>query len=91
LWQSGQDGITALQFKRAHAVGLGQRSGVGVAELDDVAEHLIDRARVALPLTCWSAGETFQFDQQRLQLLVRLPVLAKRGALRRPARLQNGT
>jgi hypothetical protein len=24
-------------------------------------------------------------------LLVRLPVLAKRGALRRPARLQNGT
>jgi len=47
-------------------VWLGERSGVGVAEVRDVAQDLVDRAGIALPLAGRPAGETFQLRQQRL-------------------------
>src|SRR5581483_11954267 len=62
-----------LQLQRAHPVRLGERPGVRVAELDDVAEHLVERARVALLLARRPAGQALQLREQRLELGVRLP------------------
>src|SRR5581483_8242311 len=58
----------ALQLQRAHPMRLGERPRVGVAELDDIAQHLVERAGVALLLARQPAGQTLQFAKQRLEL-----------------------
>ncbi len=55
----------ALHLEGAHAVRLGQRPRVGVAKFHDVAEHLVDRAPVALALTDRLADKVLQLGQQR--------------------------
>ena len=78
------------ELEAGHAVRFENRASAGVGQGDDVAEHLVDGFRIALPSArdrC--RGELLQLANQDLELLVARPVLAKRGVLRRPARLQN--
>ncbi len=60
-----------LQLERAHAAGFRQRSGIGVAALDDVAEHLVNGSSITLSLAGGTARQALQLADQRLQLLVR--------------------
>ncbi|HEU4799703.1 MAG TPA: hypothetical protein VFS94_03645, partial [Gemmatimonadales bacterium] len=62
--------LAVAQLERTHPVRLGQRPGIGVTEVDDVAEHLIERAGIPLLLAGRLADEVFQFGDQRLELLV---------------------
>src|SRR5581483_4082528 len=92
----------ALQLQRAHPMRLGERPSVGVAELDDVAEYLVERTGVALLLARRPAGQTLQLGEQRLELGVRLPAhqaepagqlprLAGRGPVQVAVPLERGT
>jgi hypothetical protein len=51
---------------------------------------MVDWHRVPFALLAGRrGGELFQLIDQRFELLIASPALAKRGVLRRPARLQN--
>src|SRR5437660_1560003 len=50
-----------LEFQRFHAVGLSQGAGVGVADADDVSQHLVDGPGIALPLCDGPAGQALEF------------------------------
>src|SRR5262245_55298203 len=55
-------------------MGLGEGAGVGVAQLDDVAEDLVEGADLGLPLRAGPARQALQLRHERLELAVRLPI-----------------
>jgi len=87
---SGRSVRGTLELERGHAARLQYGPRVVVGERQDVGEHALERLGIALALLAGgSAGQRLQLADQGLQLAVVGPVLAKRGVLRRPARLQN--
>ena len=63
----GRRPLRRSQLERAHPVWLAQCPRVGVAALDDVAEHLVERAGVAPASRGGPAGEPLELGDQLLQ------------------------
>src|SRR5688500_4408522 len=63
----------SLDLERGEALRR-ERARVVVGERDDVAEHLVDRLGIALLLAHRCAGQSLELGDQRLQILVALPV-----------------